>query len=915
MKKITLIFLLVTSFTLTASAFSFPTNLKLGSRGEEVKNLQILLNQDKDTQIATSGAGSPNNETTYFGPATVRAVIKFQNKYKQETLNPIGLTKGTGFVGALTRKKLSTMGTSGTTVTTTTPTTTCLTKYDPKTGKLCVTTTSTAVQTCLTKYDPKTGKLCSQITGTSSSSVTPSSITSNIISPTPAYSFSGGGGGGGYTTPSTSQTQTPTPTNGGWSAYGTCSATACGTTGNRVRTCNNPTPLNGGAYCSGTSSETCSAPACGVNTYTLTATAGANGVISPLGGTTVSQGGSQTYTITPNAGYQLATLTIGGGPVSPVSSYTFTNVQGDNTINATFSAVPASVFATCGSVTYPAPSGTANNIVFTFDKAYPCGQYANGDWWVAPLTPGGIVTIMSITPAQATRTATGHMINGAQVNPTSPTAQSLDADTPAYYTASTLVSYPLVVNTATSSISSVIKAVGRNIALPARPALQFAAVLTVISTAADKSGQFRPSFFGTATNKLQISVSSINTAILGQADLSSVSAVSSYPFSQIVTDYQGLQLDFLQKYINEFIHPYDNSYKNTGYGSEASIEYSKPLIRFSANDFNYSDATHKQALINYLQRVIDLAGNVQGGTSFDASGGGYGFGRKLPLLFAGQVLQNSTITGLASSGIFAEDLSFYQSTSTGRVLHGEYYSYGAPYTWPNNYFQDEVTGSGSKTTRDPMGWTDSGSGGNAGAYLACCVAAPARYEAMAASILGFGAVHPFDWMLLISNRIQNHGLQFLPDPFAKYDGVPGNMGITWGLNTATGYFFTGSGRTPTKDGIKTVYHKDTLGEAIWSYWIANHDIVPPADISTLTNTPGTHQNVLNWSESTGADHYNIYRATDSALSGSSYLGTTTSITYTDSELTAGNTYAYWVVAVDAAGNVSNMSNKVIGTSN
>ncbi len=339
-KKVILLLTLLLATSASASAFSFPTNLKLGSRGEEVKNLQILLNQDPDTQIAVSGAGSPNNETTYFGPATKRAVINFQNKYKQETLTPIGLTKGTGFVGALTRKKLSTMGTSGTTVTTTTPTTSCLTKYDPKTGKLCVTTTSTAVQTCLTKYDPKTGKLCSQITGTSSSSVTPSSITSNIISPTPAYSFSGGGGGGGYTTPSTSQTQTPTPTNGGWSAYGTCSATACGTTGNRVRTCNNPTPLNGGAYCSGTSSETCSAPACGVNTYTLTATAGANGVISPLGGTTVSQGGSQTYTITPNAGYQLATLTIGGGPVSPVSSYTFTNVQGDNTINATFSAIP-----------------------------------------------------------------------------------------------------------------------------------------------------------------------------------------------------------------------------------------------------------------------------------------------------------------------------------------------------------------------------------------------------------------------------------------------------------------------------------------------------------------------------------------------------------------------------------------------
>ena len=96
---------LASAQTTSTSCFQFTQNMKLGSSGAQVLELQKSLNSMGFT-VATTGAGSMGNESTYFGMLTKNAAIKYQTSVNLPAY---------GNVFAMTRAILNACGTGGTT--------------------------------------------------------------------------------------------------------------------------------------------------------------------------------------------------------------------------------------------------------------------------------------------------------------------------------------------------------------------------------------------------------------------------------------------------------------------------------------------------------------------------------------------------------------------------------------------------------------------------------------------------------------------------------------------------------------------------------------------------------------------------------------------------------------------------------
>lgn len=111
------------------------------------------------------------------------------------------------------------------------------------------------------------------------------------------------------------------------------------------------------------------------NTYSVSASAGANGTITPAGDSIVSCGASVSYTFTPDAGYEVAAVFVNNENVGVHSSYTISNISADNTIEVRFVATTYNVTATAfgfGTVTPAAVTVLAGDTLAIACTPAPC---------------------------------------------------------------------------------------------------------------------------------------------------------------------------------------------------------------------------------------------------------------------------------------------------------------------------------------------------------------------------------------------------------------------------------------------------------------------------------------------------------------------------------------------------------------
>ena len=138
--------------------------------------------------------------------------------------------------------------------------------------------------------------------------------------------------------------------------------------------------------------------------YTLTASAGSNGNISPNGVSSVCSGSNITFTITPNSGYTITDVIVDGVSKGAINSFTFTNITANHSINASFSSLCL-------------PSSYTMNVSICSGSSYSFNgnSYNTPGTYISHLTNAGgcdsavtlnLSIISNITPAVSINTAT-----------------------------------------------------------------------------------------------------------------------------------------------------------------------------------------------------------------------------------------------------------------------------------------------------------------------------------------------------------------------------------------------------------------------------------------------------------------------------------------------------------------------------
>src|ERR1700735_41652 len=409
----------------------------------------------------------------------------------------------------------------------------------------------------------------------------------------------------------------------------------------------------------------------------------------PPGPYSVAAGAQQQFSATVTGTTNtMVTWAATGGTISTTGDYTAGNNAGSFSVTATSVADTSKSAQMAVTVTAappappPPPAGTASSIskdgiTWTFSQPLPVGQFVNGDYYVI-----GPVTITTIDPAPTTATP---YENGSVKNlPTSNNKSGFDSrlndgtDESFWFDPTVRVYAPISLKPGDSLVSSISVAqihslpeVMRSTDMSVSP-VATVSVLTVLS-AAPTADAFRPSYCDRSQTIYH--ANSLQRNLL--PSLAPPNPSSTPPLSQFETWYRRPWID-----TDPFLFDAPGEYMPS-YGQHIAFADSYASLLLMLN----FPADQKVNLTNYfVQYGIDLYGCVQTGYGWPAFGG-HRSGRKLPIIFAGILLNNDGMKNVSATfpNQFGEDMqtvyvdkippagSFQQAWQGATVIYGGHY--------------------------------------------------------------------------------------------------------------------------------------------------------------------------------------------------------------------------------------------------
>ncbi|MEM1034572.1 MAG: hypothetical protein AAGN82_29810 [Myxococcota bacterium] len=367
-------------------------------------------------------------------------------------------------------------------------------------------------------------------------------------------------------------------------------------------------------------------------------------------------------------------------------------------------------------------SVTQYEITWSFDAAYPVGQFITGDWWVV-----GPVTIASVSPEPTADR------NGSMVDPVN--AQAYDSRA-GKHDGTKGASFPLLLEPGHSLVSSVSHPEQSECTQGSAPGwrtydggcqrgpIATQAVLTVVD-AVPLASSFRPPYSG--TDKPMHRADRIDWGMLP-----ALTAPADAPDpAAILRHMERPWIDHLNSWQMQHGCATQNMYC---YGREVG-----DIVAQTAVFVLLDTSAQREVARNLVQLGIDNYGVLRAGGGWGVDGGHFN-GRKWPIVFAGGLLGDAT---MASPGldIGNEDQMTYVG-SEGNALWGR--SCDSCY-FGNSCGYSSSCSNGAKDCRDPAGVVDGCSD-----YRNCCTSHTWVGEALAARLLGLEEAwgHPpfFDYV-------------------------------------------------------------------------------------------------------------------------------------------------------------------------